>query len=62
MAHMRGSAQLVSFEPTAFQGEKESYASKGACSFCKKKPAVKMNANSSRRKAYCEPCAKRFGH
>ncbi len=62
MVHVGGNAPLVLFELTAFQGEKESYASRGVCSFCKTHPAVKMNANPSRRKAYCDPCAKQFGH
>ena len=53
---------LIEFDATVFQGEKESYASRGMCSVFKTDPAVKMNVNPSRRKAYCDPCAKRFGH
>ena len=61
MVHAGGNVSLVLFELTAFQGEKESYASRGVCSFCKTHPAVKMNANPSRRKAYCASCVTRFG-
>ena len=53
---------LIAFDPAVFGGQRKSYAFRGMCSFCKKEAAVQMNANPARRKAYCDLCAKQFGH